>query len=191
MPKSAGFNILHADYVTLAASGAKSEDDVRSLRFFEVDLARDEDRIANEPSHRVGAWIDKVRRLELFISAEGRAPVENRRKERSTVSAEERTLSQWKADQLRAAHRAPPCTYQLRRLEGLVGFRWAPLDDRWDDNFTLYEAFAEVRQAPRYRAEGVERCVARWAQRQRDLYRRGALTQKRIQRLEATRFWTW
>ena len=189
---SAGFDKLSAHFTKLVTSPeSKTDDDLRSLRYFDVDSAHDEDRVASDPSPRIHDWIDKVRRLEHFICAEGRLPVENRRKERSEISDEERTLAQWKGDQLRAARRTPLCNYQIQRLEGLEGFRWTPLEDRWDEQFAYYEAFATARQVPRYRAGGTERQVARWAQRQRDQYRRGALPQSRIDRLEATRFWTW
>jgi hypothetical protein len=192
MPESAGFEQLRAEYTTLAATAkVKTDDDVRSLRYFEVDRALEEGRIPAESSPRVHDWVDKVRRLEAFISTEGRMPVENRRKDHSEVSDEERTLSRWKADQLRAGRRTRPSIYQIRRLEGLEGFSWAPLDDRWDRQLVLFAAFVDARTAPQYRAGGTQRQVARWAQRQRDLYRRGALTQTRIDRLEATGFWTW
>lgn len=192
MPEPAGFEQLRAEYMQLAAmTKAKTDDDVRSLRYFEVDRALEEDRIPAEPSPRIHHWVDKVRQLDAFITIEGRMPVENRRKDHSEVSDEERTLSRWKADQLRAARRTRPSTYQIRRLEGLEGFSWTPLDDRWDTQLVLFEAFADARTAPQYRAGGTQRQVARWAQRQRDLYRRGALTQTRIDRLEATGFWTW
>jgi len=192
MPKTTGFGKVQPEFTELAASARpKTEDEIRSLRYFEVDQARNEDRITNEPSPRICDWIDRVRRLELFISVERRLPVENRRRRGSDVSDEERILSRWKADQLRAARRSPLSTYQIRRLEGLDGFRWAPLDDRWDEHLNLYQAFAAARQPPRYRAGGTEQEVARWAQRQRDLYRRGALPQTRIDRLEGTGFWAW
>ena len=191
MPETAGFDKLQPEFIELAATRAKTDDDVRSLRYFEVDQARNEDRITTEPSPRILDWIDRVRRLELFISVNGRLPVENRRRPDSEISDEERVLSRWKADQLRAARRGPLASYQIRRLEGLDGFRWAPLDDRWDEHFDRYWAFAAARQPPRYRAGGTEQEVARWAQRQRGLYRRGALPQTRIVRLEGTGFWAW
>ena len=192
MPESAGFEQLRAEYMQLATTTkGRTADDVRSLRYFEVDRALEEGRIPAEPSPRILDWVDKVRRIDAFITVEGRMPVENRRKDQSEVSDEERSLSRWKADQLRAARRTRPSTYQIRRLEGLEGFSWVPLDDRWDRQFALFEEFADARTAPQYRAGGTQRQVARWAQRQRDLYRRGALTQTRIDRLEATGFWTW
>jgi hypothetical protein len=191
MPETAGFDKLQPEFTELAATRAKTDDDVRSLRYFEVDQARNEGRITNEPSPWILDWIDRVRRLELFISVNGRLPVENRRRPDSEISDEERVLSRWKADQLRAARRGPLASYQIRRLEGLDGFRWAPLDDRWDEHFDRYRAFAAARQPPRYRAGGTEQEVARWAQRQRGLYRRGALPQTRINRLEGTGFWAW
>lgn len=192
MPKTIGFDNVQPEFTELAASTrAKNHDEILSLRYFEVDQARNEDRAINEPSPRIRNWIDRTRRLELFINVEGRLPVENRRRPLSDVSDEERILSRWKADQLRAARRPPLSTYQIRRLEGLDGFRWAPLDVRWDEHLNLYQAFAAARQPPRYRAGGREQQVARWAQRQRGLYRRRALPQTRIDRLESTGFWTW
>ena len=192
MPKSAGFDKLHLDYPRLTAStDTRNNDEIRSVRYFNVDWALDEDRTVTEPSPRIRHWVVQARRLEQFISDAGRMPVENRRKAAFELSVEERTLARWKADQLRAARRGTLSTYQIRRLEGLDGFRWAPLDAKWDKNFSRYEAIVAARQPPRYRAGGAEREVARWAQRQRALYRRGALPQSRTEQLEATRFWTW
>ena len=192
MPESTGFDKLRVDYAKVTASPAtRTDDEIRSLRYFDVDWALDEERTIVEPSPRIRYWVVKARRLEQFISLAGRMPVENRRKAAFEFSEEERTLGRWKSDQLRAARRGTLSTYQIRRLEGLDGFHWAPLHAQWERNFSRYKAIIAARQPPRYRAGGVEREVARWAQRQRALYRRGALPQSRIDRLEATRFWTW
>jgi hypothetical protein len=192
MFKSAGFQKLRTEYAKLAdTTEAKSDDDIKSLRYFEVERALEDGHIVAEPSRRIRDWIDKVRRLEAFVEREGRMTVENRRKDSSEITGDELTLGRWKADQLRAARHTPLSTYQIKRMESLQGFSWAPLDDRWETQFARYAAFAIVKRAPRYRASGAEKETARWAQKQRDLYRRGALAQTRIERLEATGFWTW
>ena len=195
MAGSEGFQSLEAYYTALASTTPSDREDlderIKSLRYFAVDRSIKNGDVPDDPSVRIRTWISNVRLLEHEIAHRGSMPTLNQLDEVRGIDDEARRVIWWKVDQLRPATRRHHCNYQIRRLEGLAGFSWSPLDDRWDAQLELYKGFAKARHAPRYRAGGADRQSARWAQKQRDLYRRGALDQMRISRLEASGLWTW
>jgi hypothetical protein len=191
MNRSEGFHNLEAQFAALESATSSNRDDlgdrIKSLRYFAVDRSIENGGLPDDPSVRIRSWVLNVRFLEDEIVRRGGMPQSNQ----PGGEHNSRRVLWWRADQLRPATRSLLCSYQTKRLEGLNGFSWAPFDDKWEVQFELYLSFVSVRQAPRYRAGGVERRIARWAQAQRDLYRRGALDPTRILRLEGTRFWSW
>lgn len=195
MAGSEGFQSLEAYYTALASTTPSAGEDLAerdwSLRYFAVDRSIENGDVPEDPSVRIRTWISNVRLLEHEIAHRGSMPPLNQQDAGGEMADEVRRVIWWKADQLRPATRRHHCSYQTRRLEGLTGFSWSPLDDRWDAQLELYKVFAKARHAPKYRAGGADRHSARWAQRQRDLYRRHALDLTRISRLEATGLWTW
>ena len=195
MASSEGFQSLEAYYTALASTTPSAGEDLderdRSLRYFAVDRSIENGDVPEDPSVRIRTWISNLRFLEDEIAHRGSTPTLTQPDTGGGIEDEMRRVIWWKADQLRPATRRHHCSYQIRRLEGLTGFSWSPLDDWWDAQLELYKVFAKARHAPRYRAGGADRQSARWAQKQRDLYRRHALDQMRISRLEATGLWTW
>ena len=167
-------------------------DELRSLRFFAVDLAFHEGRTPEEECGHVASWVIQLRELEKFALREGRLPRENNRLNRDGISEEERILSQWSRDQRRPKARIKHCRYQTLRLETVPGFVWSPLDSKWQAQFEAYFRFVDRFGAPAIRSRNPEESrIAAWAARQRLAHAKGKLTPARVSALEATGRWVW
>src|SRR5690606_2601010 len=149
-----------------------------SLAFYEAETAAG--GIPPGRVDRVAAWIRSVQRLDDFISQHGRLPRENNRLV-DPISAQEQSLADWVRYQRRPATRDLHCDYQRRRLEGIPGFHWDPLDTQWNTMFAAFARFVGTEhRAPRYRSgDPNERALATWAAKQRQLLRNGKLSPRR------------
>ena len=185
---------LFAEYRELQnQERAFDADELRSLRFFAVDVALQERRTPPEDrSGHIASWVTHLRELERFALREGRLPRENNRLSRDLISDEERTLNQWSRDQRRPKARTNLCRYQVRRLESVPGFVWAPLEAQWQEQFAAYFLFVDRFGAPALRSrDAEERARAGWAARQRGAHAKGKLPPARVAALEATGRWVW
>jgi Helicase associated domain len=80
-----------------------------------------------------------------------------------------------------------------RRLEGLPGWTWEPMDDQWEGAFASLEQYAEreghARVPAKYREDGFR--LGWWVGTQRQAYKTGKLNADRQGRLEALPGWSW
>ena len=159
---------LQIEYDGLANQPARSlsVDERRGLEYFLADTVRQ-----SSSSERINRWVGFVHELDLFVEHHGRMPVPASRSPRP--QDREQILIDRLSYQRRPAVRATHCSYQIRRLEGVPGFRWSPQHDRWMDRFLAHQAFWEENHRAPERRSPVrdEAALGRWAAEQRALYR--------------------
>lgn len=187
---------LHAHYRRLAAAKASTltADETRSLVYFRAEgaIAADPDLYA-EAKDRVTVWVLNAQRVDTFLRENGVLPRRNSGRPLPPGASEERRITWWLEDQRRPSAQYRQCSYQRERLGAFPGIDIRPQDQRWDDRLENYEGFIRIEgRAPLVRSEDPdERSLARWATKQRQLYRRKALPEERVTALRALPIWTW
>ena len=82
---------------------------------------------------------------------------------------------------------------RIMRLENIPGWVWEVKDTSWDDNYDLlktYETtFGHARVPDHYKIDNV--ALGKWVGKQRQKYKKKALTQSRIEALESLNGWKW
>ena len=196
-PHKPAVRTLLEEYARIAQVNPRSRDNdqTESLRFYHAELAvtRKPHEHADSTDHVV-RWILNIHSVEAFTSQHGDLPRENNRAAKSLVAPESKRLARWLRYQRHAVRAGDlRSTYQTRRLECLPGFTATPPDDGWDSQFAAYVRFVEGHgHAPRERSGDVrEARSARWAVRQRLLYRRGTYDTGRAKALARLSSWTW
>jgi len=132
----------------------------------------------------VAKWVTAVRRLETLVAQLGRFP-------RETVSGEERTSAIWVRYQRRKWDLL--CGYQKDWLESIPGFYRDPLGEQADAQVANYNAVVEkINRAPKRTSDDpAEVRAARWATKQRMLYRQGKLPKHRVDEESELKYWSW
>jgi hypothetical protein len=196
-PPSPAVKALLKTYARIAQGNPRthSDDETPSLRYYRTEIA-----ILQSPheyvdsTDQVARWIVNLHTVEAFTFREGDLPRENNRAPQRLTSSESRRLARWLRYQ-RQALRAGDfrCTYQRRRLECIPGFTATPPDDQWDGQFVAYHRFLEANgYTPRERSDDEDEArSARWAVRQRLLFRRGNYDPDRAEALSRLNSWTW
>ena len=138
---------------------------------------------------RVAAWEDGYARLLEFAAREGHAHVPGHWREDGF------RLGQWVVAQRAGFKDGQLDAGRRDRLEGLPGWSWGTtLESRWEDGFVNLQSYVEreghSRVPARYKDGGGFRLGA-WVARQRDVRRRGELSDERARRLESVPGWTW
>ena len=185
----ASFQAREAKYGHLAERPRNTHngDEARSAAFLEAEqrsrrngVHRDE----NVTPTNVAKWVTAVRRLETLVAQLGRFP-------RETVSGEERTSAIWVRYQRRKWDQL--CGYQKDWLESIPGFYRDPLGEQADAQVANYNAVVEkINRAPKRTSDDpAEVRAARWATKQRMLYRQGMLPKHRVDELSELKYWWW
>ncbi|WP_066515954.1 helicase associated domain-containing protein [Curtobacterium ammoniigenes] len=176
---------LHATYSALAAQpiGTLTAEQRRSVSFYLADIGADE-----APEPLVAQWVSALHRLDRFMRETRRLPRADSVRPRPRTR--EQHLVDWLAYQRRPQVRRALCDYQLRRLETLPGFRWAPQDDTWHATFDAHQRFWERHgHAPSRRStDAREAALGRWVAHQRANHRSGILLPEREQLLRAASY---
>jgi hypothetical protein len=135
---------LHAEYAQLQLQppSAFTDDHDRSVRYYAAELAFGEQSGQDE----AGAWIRDLFTLEAFVDREGRMPRENSRLPPGVIETEEKMLTGFVRSQRRLFAAGWLCSYQVRRLLGVPGFSFHPLEDRWDAQLEEYLRFTDTRR---------------------------------------------
>jgi superfamily II DNA or RNA helicase len=132
-------------------------------------------------------WEESYSKLLDFVSREGHSRVPAKHREGSFK------IGIW-CDNQRAKFRAGTLSNdRISRLEELSGWSWNPLDDLWDEKFSVLARILENEgddRIPRSRVEGGIN-VGSWVDSRRAEYRAGTLPADRIARLESLRGWSW
>jgi len=185
----ASFQAREAKYGHLAERprNTLNGDEARSAAFLEAEqrsrrngVHRDE----NVTPTNVAKWVTAVRRLETLVAQLGRFP-------RETVPGEERTSAIWVRYQRREWDQL--CGYQKDWLESIPGFYRDPLGEQADAQVANYNAVVEkINRAPKRTSDDpAEVRAARWATKQRMLYRQGKLPKHRVDELSELKYWSW
>lgn len=165
-----------------------SEDQTRSLRYFQADVAAG----PVDVSARVVRWVAIAHEVDAYLAMHGRPPRRNSRR-RQPLDTSARRLAGWFEDQRRPSAKARQCSYQRRRIALFPGVDARDRDQRWQDALDAYRRFLESEgRAPSARAtDGSERRLAGWAAKQRCAYRAGQLCEERTALLGSLPMWTW
>lgn len=186
---------LLARYATIAGGDRKqlSEDERRSIRFYETELALRQRPNDLPGRDRITAWVRNVVALDDFVIEYGRLPRVNRRRPAAEIDPETRRLEQWLNHETRPATVAVRCTYQLERLAIVPGFNTQRFNERWLGRYDRYERFLATHRGPPVlrSADARERDLANWAAKQRQRYHAGSLSADRIAALNNLRIWGW
>ena len=185
----ASFQAREAKYGHLArrSGNTLNGDEVRSVAFLEAerrsrrnDVHRDE----NVTPTNVVKWVTVARRLETQVTQLGRFPPE-------TVAGDGRVSAVWVRYQRRKWNSL--CSYQQDWLEGIPGFYRDPLGEREDAQVANYKAVVyKVNRAPKRTSDDpAEVRAARWATKQRMLFRQGKLPKHRVDELSKLKYWWW
>lgn len=102
-------------------------------------------------------------------------------------------LGTWVSNQ-RSDHRTGRLPQEReQRLEGVSGWLWNPIDERWEQGYRLLQHFVERNGDSRvpvdYRTE--EYPLGQWVRVQRVFYSKGKLASDRVARLENLPGWRW
>ncbi len=191
MSNSVALQNLMVDYSVLAHNPPRypTADQERSMLFYREELAHDETRTS--PSlGRISKWMTTARDLHRFVNEHGRLPRENNRVPRNAIPERERQLADWVRYQRRPASVELLCDFQKSRLEAIPGFLWNPRGSLWDERFDEFTRFVSAHhRAPRYRStDPIERNIAAWATKQRQLVRQGKLSERRTKKLASLFF---
>jgi hypothetical protein len=178
-----GFEVLQARWAAIAAGTADPPDPVVRLSLVYFRAAHDPDR--GEASSRVLGWVEKMVAVEGFGAAHGKLPRDGRRARAMPRAGGEVLLAGFLRRQRRSRERLT--AYQRERLELLPGFRWWPVEDRWDDRHDAYSRFLEAHgRAPRRQSStGEEGSLAVWMRDQSVRLRRDRLPAHRAAQLRA------
>jgi superfamily II DNA or RNA helicase len=133
------------------------------------------------------AWEEGFDRLQSYVHREGHALVPSKYKDDGYP------LGQWVSIQRGLKRQRKLSDGRARRLEGLPGWTWDPLQGAWDVGFNHLRHFAEREghtQVPQNHREQ-EFPLGQWVSVQRLEYRKGTLLDERVQRLESLRGWSW
>ncbi|WP_166879103.1 helicase associated domain-containing protein [Salinibacterium sp. ZJ450] len=188
--------LLYEEYTDLARrENARLEPgENRSLRIYlaEAQLRTLGVEAHYRPGKRDTAWAKRVLELETFVGTQKRLPRENNRQP-GAVPPQEMMLVHWIRNQRKAYTEGRLCDYQVRRLECVPGFSWAPLTEAWEDRLAAYEQFITLNhRAPALRStDPAESTLAAWAAKQRFARRNGRLNEERTNALSNLPFWTW
>jgi superfamily II DNA or RNA helicase len=141
-------------------------------------------RIVEQTTARWEFWYGL---LEAFVAREGhpRVPVDH--------VEDGYRLGQWVRAQRAASTGSTLAQERVRRLEALPGWTWDPFADKWEDSFASLEAFVAREghaRVPNGHLEDNYR-LGDWVNNQRAFFRRAALTEDRVRRLEGLPRWTW
>lgn len=164
-----------------------SDDESRSAIF----LAADQKGRRNGMCHdeiatrkNTAKWVNAAFRLEILMAELKRSP-------RESVSAAERVSAVWARYQRRRWDSL--CSYQKDWLESMPAFSRDPLGELADAQVANYVAVVEkINRAPKRSSDDPgEVCAARWATKQRMLYRRGTLPKHRVDEFSELKYWWW
>jgi hypothetical protein len=183
--------VMNAYQVLVDRPDSTLTDDERRSKGF---LLADRALLAGIPvTGQKGAWVRHLQEYESIRDGQWWPRQNARRPE--THSTRERELAEWFRRQRRAARDGRLCSYQLERLQNLhIPFALSHSDYLWGIKLQTYRLFLKRRHAlPRQTAElnPIEASIARWAARQRYLYRKGRLPEERAAALEALPIWSW
>lgn len=186
---------LHAHYAELAEREpwSLSEEQRRSVRFYRAEIALLAGASIESIGQRDEQWARQLINLDAFVNRRGRLPRENNRLDPHQIDATEQRLVNWVRGQRKANAAGRLTEYQQQRLLCIPGFSFNPIEDRWASRLAAYRRFlSRHHRAPMIRSShGEERKLAAWAAKQRMHYRRGTLSEPRVDALAALDFWTW
>ena len=185
----ASFQAREAKYEHLAEPprNTPNGDAARSVAFLEAEQQSRRKGVHHDENvmpANVAKWVTAARRLETLVAQLGRIP-------RETVSGEERTSAIWVRYQRRQWDLL--CGYQKDWLESIRGFYRDPLGEQADAQVANYNAVVEkINRAPKRTSDDpAEVRAARWATKQRMLYRQGMLPKHRVDELSGLKYWWW
>lgn len=169
---------------------ARTVDEARSLQFLDTEEALLSGAAPDGAGQAVIRWVLRLHEVEAFVAEHRRLPTYNRRR-KGELDPYETRLEGWLRTQ-RAAHETLS-SYQQARLDSIPGFAWRVRDAQWSATLQSYRAYLiATGSAPRERSHDPrEEALASWAVKQRQLRRRGRLSQDRERQLEALPIWTW
>jgi superfamily II DNA or RNA helicase len=102
-------------------------------------------------------------------------------------------LGAWLNRQRTSGNNGKLCQEYRSRLEALPGWTWSVFDAKWEEGFRQLQEYiartGTVRMLPKYRVGDYP--LGSWVGKQRESYRRGALSEDRVRRLESLPEWTW
>ena len=185
----ASYQARKAKYGQLAGHPRQTlnADDARSAVFL---AAEQQSRRNGAPRDEIvtpanaAKWVTAARHLETLVAQLGRFPHE-------TVPGAERASAIWVRYQRRQWDSL--CHYQRDWLESIPGFYRDPLGEREDAQVANYTAVVEqINRAPKRTSDNpAEVRAARWATKQRILYRQGKLPKHRVDELSELKYWQW
>ena len=134
-------------------------------------------------------WEEAFSALETYIAEHGDARVALRHKTKDGVA-----LGQWVQDRRKNYKKGQLPQDRITRLEGLTGWVWDQLTQRWEEAFNALEAYiaehGDARVANAYKTQDGF-ALGIWVRNQRVTKKKGQLSQERITRLEALPGWAW
>ena len=132
-------------------------------------------------------WEMNFALLAAFVAREGRARVPRHHVENGV------RLRTWVNSQRRSYNKERLGPERVARLEALPGWSWNEIEDNWEDNFALLNAFVAREGHARVMLPHVEdgAPLGKWARTQRRFHKTGRLSAERIACLEALPGWTW
>lgn len=137
---------------------------------------------AVQPQHasdRCRRWVERCAQLEAYVAAHGALPT----LASSSEGDDSRRLVEWMRYQRRNEDRLSD--YRRERLGCVPGFSWDPREDAWHDALHDVEMFVrEHRRRPRRRsADPDEARLAIWFRNQGLLFKRGSISEERLEML--------
>ena len=134
--------------------------------------------------------INKSRRsrIKTFVRK-----VEDALESKDAKAANNINLASWCERQRQKFRKGTLPAQYVKRLEA-IGFNWDPMTQQWEDAFVLLCKYKEKNgnTCPPQRETTAGIDLGGWCSRQRQQYKKGKLSQERIDRLEMIGFrWSW
>jgi Helicase associated domain len=132
-------------------------------------------------------WEDGFRQLEAYVKRHGHARVPR------SCTVDGYRLGGWVGRQRSAFAKGTLDPQRDKRLQGLPGWTWDPVVDKWEEGFDQLEAYVKRHGHARVPASHAFSgyTLGRWVNNQRVRHAKGILDPDRERRLEELRGWTW
>lgn len=124
-------------------------------------------------------WIQQYQKL-------GRNP------SKKSQNIDEKHAGQWQSDQRKHYNRGTLSQERIEKLEKLVWWKWEK-DETWEPQRQNWmQEFQRLGKNPSIMSQNQnEKCAAQWQGNQRNKYRKGVMSEKRIELLNDTPGWKW
>ena len=116
------------------------------------------------------------------------------RVQKGDVDREGVKLEVWMRSQRQSLIRGTLPPDLVARLEAIPGWAWNAVEHRWNEDCEALERYVALHgeiQVPRLYVDEDGHRVGQWVHNRRDDYRRGKLSQARIDRIERIPHWSW